>query len=156
LRDGFEIKYPIRASKNIDLPSNSKFYAGDYLNFNSLEIIEPRSLLNCLLRKCNYSSDTMLLVSKQDDSIWNLYLEKDNNFKCKEEELIKKVIQECETTTSFKEYLSKNKIRIHKIADNLVDFEVERSEMLQKVREGKIPKGVLKKWPLYIVKSNTH
>jgi len=42
-------------------------------------------------------------------------------------------------------------IILKKLSENPVDFLATRSEILEKVRNGKNPKGILKKWPLYII-----
>jgi len=38
--------------------------------------------------------------------------------------------------------------------DNIVEFMVLRTEMLEKVRKGLLPKGILKRWPIYIIIPN--
>jgi hypothetical protein len=152
LRDNFEIKYQIKPSSFVSKENNVKFYAGDYFNLESFEVIEPRKLLNCISKRCNYNADTMLLVSKNKNSSWILYLENSTNFKCENDDSLTKIIQNCNIKPSFKNFLLSDNITFKFINDSLVDFEEKRSNMLEKVRKGNIPKGVLKKWPLYIIK----
>ena len=43
-------------------------------------------------------------------------------------------------------------MEIQLIEEKPVDFLKNRTEILDKVRSGKYPKGILKKWPLYVIK----
>ncbi|MEJ2251579.1 MAG: hypothetical protein P8Y70_17265 [Candidatus Lokiarchaeota archaeon] len=151
LRNGFEIKYPTKIAQKVDLPPNKKMFAGDYFNFNKFEIIEPRNLLNCLRRYCNYQYDTILFVSRDSEMNWDLYLEKSCQIQGIKENQLMDLLQNCDINPSFKKYLT-SKVNLHLIDDELVSFVRNRSEMLEKVRNGNVPKGVLKKWPIYIIK----
>ncbi|MFX1371777.1 MAG: hypothetical protein ACFFCE_07945 [Promethearchaeota archaeon] len=155
LRSTFELKYPIKLLKEIDIKSYYKVFAGDYFNFPDFEIINPRLLLNCLKENCILNIDSLLLVNYKN-SVKNslklfLYSNKEKN--CSDLNSYKKVLLECIRNENFKEAILNNDIEIELIKNNPVDFLATRSEMLEKVRSGKNPKGVLKKWPLYVLEA---
>jgi hypothetical protein len=52
---------------------------------------------------------------------------------------------------TLKTAIKEKKIDFELINDQPVDFLNERDEMLNKVRNGQISKGILKKWPLYVI-----
>ena len=57
----------------------------------------------------------------------------------------------CIKNDDFKEKIKKNLIEVELTKDNPINFLATRSEMLNKVRTGKNPKGILKKWPFYVI-----
>ena len=71
--------------------------------------------------------------------------------KCSTEKAYRELLFKCIKNESFKEKLENNLIEVQLIKDNPINFLATRSEMLNKVRSGKNPKGILKKWPLYVI-----
>lgn len=151
LRDNFQLKYKVHISEQVKIPKNSILYAGDYFNFGSLEIIEPRNLLFCLNSTCGYNFDALLLMSENEGASWTLYLKSGEDGHCKSSENIREAIFNCPHESTIPKAIEQNKIKIELINDYPVDFLKEREEILEKVRTGKSPKGILKKWPLYVV-----
>jgi len=153
LRAKFELKYPIVISKRIPLSNHYIAYAGDHFIFSNLEIYNPRSILNCINSNCSSNFDSLLLT-KTSNSTYKLILPQDKYSKCAELDFVKETILNCSQQDSFKASINNNKIKIELINDKPIDFLAKRSQMLDKVRNGKMPKGILKKWPLYYVEIN--
>ena len=155
LRSSFQIKYPLNLSKEIKIDSDYKIFAGDYFTFSNFEIQNPRILLNCLREKCNLNIDSLLLL--KENQILNkeliLFLYSEKNKDCTNLNNYSKKLTNCISDNKFKDALLNNEIKIKLINDNPVNFLATRSEILEKVRKGKNPKGILKKWPLYVVET---
>ena len=155
LRAGFNLKYPVNFSKKVKLPQHYNLSAGDYFSFRKFEIIEPRNLLHCLNRNCNINMDSMLLIQTSNnfdkDQHWNLTLYVTENSKCVSLDKFFDTISKCPKEQWIQNAIEKNYIKLELLDEPPIDFLKKRSEMLSKVREGKIPKGILKKWPLYVV-----
>ena len=151
LRSSFKLKYPINLSKQIKTSSSYSIFAGDYFTFNEFDIKEPRKLLFFLKEQCDYSTDSMLLVSQNDEDIkYKLFLPCTPS--CKTEETIKAKVTKYESIKEFHPLFKDSTIKIELIDDQPVNFLESRAIKLQKVRSGEIPKGILKKWPLYVLK----
>ncbi|MFW9901397.1 MAG: hypothetical protein ACFFDY_08920 [Candidatus Thorarchaeota archaeon] len=153
LRSSFQLKYPINLSKKVAIKEPYQVLAGDYFEFSNFEIYNPRFLLNCLKRKCELNIDSLLLIGKNKGSekLWSLFLYSDVKSNCSSFNNYSKILFECIENKTLKNALLNNEIKIKLINENPVDFLAKRSEILEKVRNGKNPKGILKKWPLYIV-----
>ncbi|MFW9879267.1 MAG: hypothetical protein ACFFG0_39825 [Candidatus Thorarchaeota archaeon] len=155
LRSSFQLRYPINISNKISIPSDFSVYAGEYFSFNNFEVYDPRTLLNCLNEKSELSHDSLLLIDYDgmDDNPWRLILrsnkeQKDSKLKNNTELMLK-----CIKNGSFSNAISNNFIKIQLIDEDPVDFLATRSTMLERVRNGKNPKGILKKWPLYVIRT---
>ena len=153
LRAKFELKYPILVSNKIPLSKNYTTHAGDFFIFDDFEIYNPRKLLNCLNSNCS-SNFEYFLLTKTNNSVLKLILPKDINSKCADLDFVKKIIFNCAQQNSLKNAINNNQIKIEIINDKTIDFLATRSEMLNNVRNGKMPKGILKKWPLYYIEIN--
>ena len=153
LRSKFQLKYPINLSNQIRLKSDYNTYAGDYLLFKDFEIIEPRSLLNHLKEICQFPTDALLLIknNKNDDFNWKLVVPSSKNLKCSTEDQIKEIILKYKRAGELNQAILNEKINIKIIEEQPVNFLATREEILTQVRNGKLPKGILKKWPLYVI-----
>jgi len=150
LRSSFKLQYPINLSNQINTPSSYEIFAGDYFIFNDFDLKEPRKLLFFLKENCNFHTDSMLLVSQNDkNDKYKLVLP--SSSLCQSEESIKKKITQSKAIQDFCPLFEKNIIQIELIEDQPVNFYETRTNKLQKVRNGEIPKGILKKWPLYVL-----
>ena len=152
LRARFELKYPIMISDSISLPNQYTIYAGEHFVFDQFEIYNPRYLLNCLNSHCNYNYDCFLLT-KPDSSLFKLILPKNISSDCVNINDLKRKISNCSQIESLKTAINNDQIEIELINDKPIDFLATRSDILEKVRNGNMPKGILKKWPLYYVES---
>jgi hypothetical protein len=65
-----------------------------------------------------------------------------------------KIMLDCSDDLSVMEALKEGYFEIHMINESPISYLFPRSEMLRKVRNGEITKGILKRWPLYVVIPN--
>ncbi|MFW9874342.1 MAG: hypothetical protein ACFFG0_14650 [Candidatus Thorarchaeota archaeon] len=153
LRNQFELKYPITISNKVKILSDYKIYAGDFFQFEEFDIIEPRNFLNYLKEKCHFLCDSFLLIrSSQKDRIqWKLILPTSKNKNCITEDQIRGIILDFQESEELNQAKFIQKINIHIIEEQPINFLSTREDILAQVRSGKVPKGILKKWPLYIV-----
>ncbi|MFX1303175.1 MAG: hypothetical protein ACFE9X_07440 [Promethearchaeota archaeon] len=153
LRSSFKLNYQIIVSNEIQLPSSFKVYAGDYFTFSNFEIYNPRYMLNCLKSNCSLDIDSILLLNqnKINDAKWKLVLLSNGEKDCSNVEDYRNILFKCIKNDDFKAKIKENLINIQLIKENPINFLATRSEMLNKVRKGKNPKGILKKWPLYVI-----
>ena len=82
-----------------------------------------------------------------------LFLYSNEEKKCSNLINYSKILLKCIRNENLKGAILNNDIEIKLIKNNPVDFLATRSEMLEKVRSGKNPKGILKKWPLYVLEA---
>jgi len=151
-RSGFRLKYPINISKKIKILKTSDIYAGDFFNLREFDIFAPRYLLDCLINECKIKTDSLLLVGFDDNDVpWELILPTSEDIKCKSDEEIRKTISTCPKEEEIEKAIQNNYLRIKMINEQPVNFKATRLEILEKVQKGNIPKGILKKWPLYLV-----
>jgi hypothetical protein len=153
LRAKFELKYPIKISNKIDLTNRFRIFAGDYFIFKNFEIYNPRNFLNCLNQKCATNFDCFLFINN-NCSFYKLVLYQDIDSDCSNVELVKNKIKSCFSEENITNVIDSDQIQIELINEKPVDFLTTRSEILDNVRSGKMPKGILKKWPLYYVEIN--
>ncbi|MFX0083971.1 MAG: hypothetical protein ACFE94_19670, partial [Candidatus Hodarchaeota archaeon] len=155
LRNQFELKYPIRISNHVEITSNYKTYAGDFFSLNGFEIIEPRNLLVYLKEKCQFLNDSLLLIKSDENEIpkWRLILPSSKNKKCMTEDQIREILIRYQKAGDLKQEILNQKIDIQIIEEQPVNFLSSREDILTQVRGGNIPKGILKKWPLYVVET---
>ena len=152
LRNRFELKYPLKLSANIKVPSSYGIYAGHYFYFNEFEIIDPNILLECLNIQCELKADSLLLIKSQENVIhWHFILPSSLERKCGSNRDIYELLLDCPIENGFKNAIKDNIIEIKIIDEIPVGFISSREKILTKVRKGSIPKGILKKWPLYVV-----
>ncbi|NVM37119.1 MAG: hypothetical protein HWN81_16090, partial [Candidatus Lokiarchaeota archaeon] len=153
LRSSFQLKYPINLSKEIVIQPHYKVFAGDYFSFSNFEFYNPRRLLNCLKDNCGLNIDSLLLIrkNKASDKPWMLFLHSNGKKNCSNLKNYSKILLDCILNNELKEAILNSEIKIKLINEDPVDFLVTRSEVLEKVRSGKNPKGILKKWPLYVI-----
>lgn len=150
-RGEFTLKYNIKLNQKIDSPSNSVISAGDFFSFEEFDINNSRSILHYLKRKCSLPYDSLVLVEKVDGK-WQLLVPA-NGEQCDSADKIESLILNWDNEPSFKAGISKNLIDLKILDEELVNFLEPRKKIVKKVREGQYPKGILKKWPLYVVKS---
>lgn len=150
LRSSFKLQYPIKLSNKIKTLCSYDLFAGDYFTFNEFDIKEPRKLLFFLKENCDFLTDSMLLISQKDKKDkYRLILPYSSS--CNNAKLIKDKITESKDMVEFHQLFEDNTMMIELIDDQPVDFLETRESKLRKVRSGETPKGILKKWPLYVM-----
>lgn len=146
LRNSFILKYPIDISHKIKLPTKYNVLAGDYFDMPGFKFQRPRDLLECINNINSNSLDSLLLfINENNSDEIKLFLPILNN----------NISSGHQITTECIENKNQDDIRVKIvfIDDKPVNFVEERSFITNKVRTGKIPKGILKKWPLYVIRS---
>lgn len=151
LRGEFRLKYQININRKIAVPSKYDVLAGNYFIFKNFTINDARNFLNYLETHLPILSDSLVLNSKYDDKQWELVIPLDRN-KSSEIPNIKTIIMEGPNEKSLKNAFEDKLIDIKVVYEELIDFLTPRENILRKVREGKHPKGILKRWPLYVIK----
>lgn len=155
IRSSFKLKYDIKLSEKLNIPFDYNIYAGDFFSLNEFTINQPRNLINCLRNDCNLGVDALLLLKNNKQS-WDLIFPSNIQENCKKEEQLRELISSCPYQEELTQGIINELIKIYFIDDQPVDFLATRSEILNKVREGQAPKGVLKKWPLYVIIPKNH
>lgn len=156
LRSCFTLNYPIIISKEANYPSKHFTLVGDYFKFNNLEIVNPKRIKLCLSSNIDINLDSLLLIKSNKDghSHWILYLEQNPKMEIIGRSKINKIILDCSDDLSVEDALKGGYLEIRMIHESPISYFYPRSEMLRKVRNGELPKGILKKWPLYVVIPN--
>lgn len=149
IRSSFELKYNVKLSDNIKKPDKYNISAGDFFSFDNFNISHPRNLLHCLKRSCKLETDALLLIQESNQS-WKLILPSNLDEKCFDDKIIE-IISKCPTQKELYQAIVNNFIKINFIEDQPIDFLATRQEILKLVRNGQKPKGILKKWPLYVM-----
>lgn len=154
LRSQFQLKYPIKISNQIKISIDYTVYAGDYFSLTDFEIVEPRILLNRLKEQCKFNGDSLLLIKspESDKFKWKLIIPSSRNTICADEDKLREFILKYPEPKEINKAIKDQSIQLQLINGDPVDFLALRDEMLKKVRNGKVPKGILKKWPLYVIK----
>ncbi|MFX0135200.1 MAG: hypothetical protein ACFFDN_16270, partial [Candidatus Hodarchaeota archaeon] len=66
----------------------------------------------------------------------------------------KKFIQKlnlCPLSQNIRLAIEKNKLRLKFVENIPLESEEKRHKLLDKVNKGLLPKGILKKWPIYVI-----
>ena len=92
-----------------------------------------------------------MLLLRNSEHNWRLYISPKNSTECGTQNEVYNKILECSENTGLSEAIQRQVIRVKTVTQSPVDFTVPRTEILTKVRNGKLPKGILKKWPLYLL-----
>ncbi|MFX0028445.1 MAG: hypothetical protein ACFE8B_04505 [Candidatus Hermodarchaeota archaeon] len=151
-RSCFKLKYPIKIAKNIPIFTNYSIYAGDYIPLEDFRIIDPGDIVRCLSRKYDLKSDSMLLTNLNEYK-WVLYIAPANFNIYEDQDKLNNTILTCSEEKGLSEAIEKGFLEIKTISETPIDFIAPRSEILTKVRNGKLPKGILKRWPLYLLRT---
>jgi hypothetical protein len=105
-----------------------------------------------LSENCKDDIDNILLVKNGDNlKSLRIIIPYSNNGPCSDSEKYSKIVENCSKPRDLINSIKNGKIELKIIDEQPVQFLKNRTEVLSKVREGQIPKGILKKWPLYII-----
>lgn len=151
IRSCFKLTYPIKIADEIKIPSKFSIYAGDYFNLKDIKITEPRRIIHCMNMRAYLKNDSILLMNNSENK-WDLYLTPSDLNGFENQGVIYDKLLECSENTGLNDAISNRLIDIKTIKESPIDFITPRTEILTKVRSGKLPKGILKKWPLYVLR----
>ena len=150
LRSGFEIKFEVLSS---GMPKNSKILTGDYFDLYNFEIYNPNLLKKCLETKFNlvFNSENPLILIKGKPCVLILSPLNGNQKKINN---LKQEISVCQGVENLKHAIDTSSLIIEdkKIAIKpKKDFQILKN----KVRNGELPKGILKKWSFFVISPQT-
>ena len=134
-------------------PPKHFILVGDYFKFKNLEIIDPKRIKNCLSSCLEANLDSLLLINSDhnDPSQWILYLQRNYNKDIEKVSKLNKMISDCSDEATIEDALRGGYLDIQIIKESPISYLYPRTEMLEKVQNGELPKGILKKWPIYVV-----
>lgn len=147
LRAGFPLKTDVNLSgvktKN---KNNRSVYVGTYFDLDNIKIRNPRLIVRCLAEQCDFSKRSSLILEK-NESTWRMVTPDPGMCSLGD---MKKRLSDCPGGESLAFALN-DTVNINTVDENPVQSVKPRSELLEKVRKGELPKGVLKRWPVYVV-----
>ncbi|MGQ9722233.1 MAG: hypothetical protein ACUVXA_13035 [Candidatus Jordarchaeum sp.] len=152
LRARFRLKTSVVFPSELKVPKDRIVFVGDYFDVKELEIINPHRILACLANRCKIGGELSILLKLEHDEqplIMTIPLPQDSE--CQNVKDIQESIVLCPGGIEIDNAIKRMQLRLETLNKNLVETEIPRSELLKKVRKGKLPKGVLKKWPLYLI-----
>lgn len=149
LRDGFRLKTEVAISPEVGVPKESFVLVGDYFDLEEFEIINPRLLVACLRERCDSDEDVSFVLRLGFDFPWVMFVPKGG--KCRDVAEIRNKMRLCPRGEMLEIAMKKVWLHLELLERNPVERSRPRSELLKRVSNGELPKGVLKNWPLYVV-----
>ncbi|MBD3226988.1 MAG: hypothetical protein GF329_02275 [Candidatus Lokiarchaeota archaeon] len=147
MRSGFKLKseYEINGYHG-----DYDVYTGDYFNFNDFEIVDPRSIISCLNKRIDteLNKENPLIII--DGNPNKLIIP--NNQKSSSKKNFKDIFINCSSSEQIKTAFNNSKLEIEFHSIKLTPKQ-EHSDLLSRVRKGQLPKGILKKWQFYVLRS---
>lgn len=147
LRAQFPLKTEITLSPAMRVLEPSTIFVGSYFDLDGIEVKNPRLLVTCLAEQCHVDRISSLVLKK--DVIWVLVVPLQDEG-CSPT-VIRESLSSCPSGAMLEKALRKDSLKLELVTENPVKSVIPRSELLKKVRNGELPKGVLMKWPLYVV-----
>lgn len=143
LRAPFPLKMQVSISPEAGISQGSLF-VGEYFDFGDFLMKNPRELLTCMINTCDLDRSASLLMVKKEFG-WEIvvpshYADID----------ILSCLGSCPGGIPLLEAIQDHHLRLKIVGKNPVISAVSRPELLQRVRAGELPKGILKRWPLYV------
>jgi len=153
LRADFQFRMPIKLSPKIDVKKNYEIRVGSYFKTNGIEIINPGRFLKCLGKKIsNDIESSMLTEIKNNVLVWKISAIGSTTIKVISQKKLLDSVSGCPHGDEILKNIKNKKLRIEFIDFNPIEMKHSKSEIIQKIRAGILPKGALKRWPLYFVK----
>ncbi|WP_048059190.1 hypothetical protein [Methanococcus vannielii] len=144
LRSGFKLKLEMKLE---GFPNTTEFFAGDYFDINGIEVFNPRKMVSCMGQRFGIEKDNPVLLVAGDSYKMILPLENNKNALI---DKIKEEMPSCNVGLDIEEAIRNKKLLVESGKTN-VTSSISHLELLEKVRQGNLPKGVLKKWPFYVL-----
>lgn len=150
LRAGFPLKFLPDLPTPIQLPASYAIYVGDYFTLDTYSIIDPQALHACFMKHGLITKTASLVLvpnieDKQDS--WILYIPYPHTTKAIDDKALT-----CLKNTFISD-LPHIPITLQFLSTNSIQPHISRQELVQRVRQGHAPKGVLKRWPLYVIRA---
>ncbi|MBP2143867.1 hypothetical protein J2127_001035 [Methanococcus voltae] len=129
--------------------------AGDYFRLKDFEIVNSKEITSCISDKFNLDKNNPIILvnSEKYRLIVPIKLEKDKaTVQLELAQKVKEELEVCPIDDDLKKALKDFEIELN---ENIaLEPKGGREELLKKVKSGKMPKGVLKKWNLYVINEN--
>jgi hypothetical protein len=160
LREAFPLKTQPQLHPALMTSDNHCVYVGGYFDLGNLEIANPNHILACIEEKIKIQIQIpMVLRPGKERDTWVLTLSirpnKSSNTNHLNFSKIQQQLASCLPNKGLKTALKKQILKIEIVDYPLTQRSLSRKRLLNEVRHGRRPKGVLKKWPLYWIHSNT-
>ncbi|MCS3901987.1 hypothetical protein [Methanococcus voltae] len=129
--------------------------AGDYFRLKDFEIVNSKEITTCISDKfkMDKNSPIILVNSEKYKLIVPIKLEKDKaTVQLELAQKVKEELEVCPIDEDLKKALKDFEIELNE--DIALEPKGGREELLKKVKSGEMPKGVLKKWNLYVINEN--
>ena len=152
LRAAFPLKQPPKISLPITLPPRHSTYVGGYFSLDSCTIIDPQTLRACLARYGLMKPSASLVLAphpKDELNSWLLFIPCRQPLTAVNESALHCLKNAIHTD------LPNIPVSIRFLPTNPIQSSISRQALVQQVQRGDAPKGVLKKWPLYVIQA-TH
>jgi hypothetical protein len=143
LRAPFPLKTPVTISPLIG-KSSGPLYVGGYFDFDTFTLKNPRKILNCLIHTCHVKKSSPLLMIPIERG-WELVISSPDP----DIDIIS-CLHSCPHGESLAQALQNHVLHLRIIHEDPVQPTDSRSDILKKVRSGELPKGTLKRWPVYV------
>lgn len=151
LRDAF----PLRVAPTVTLtpatPRRCAVYVGGYFDLGALEIVNPRRLQACLAEKCHVTIPVSVLYPPGLGDSWTWRFSVQGSCRVSTP-TIERVLASCPEGAPLASVIRDGALRIEVDHDLTTMVDRSRGDRLRQVGAGMLPKGVLKRWPLYLLK----
>jgi hypothetical protein len=154
LREAFPLKTQPQLHAALMSSDNYCVYVGGYFDLGDLEIVNPNQIVACIAEKTkNQIQIPMILQPGKERDTWVLTLRIRPNESLNPIHLnfskFQQQIASCLPDKGLKAALQNQILKIEIVDHPLTQDSFSRKRLLNEVRRGRLPKGVLKKWPLY-------
>ncbi len=154
LRASFPLKTPMRLSPAIQhstaSPETPRILVGDYFELPTYEVINPRAFVGCLRQQVEIPKDAGIVLYEHE-----LVVPITPGSWCEGKDIHGRVIK-ClaELNGNLAQSVEAEDVRVIIVDHDPIEPMEPREELLEQVRRGQKPKGVLKRWPIYVIPGN--
>ena len=143
LRSPFPLKMQVSVSPEAGI-SPENLYVGEYFDFNDFFIKNPRELVTCMTDACNLDRSASLLMVNREGG-WEIIVPSSHSKRD-----VLSCLESCPEGIALSRAIHDHRLHLKIIEGNPVIPPISRPELIQGVRAGELPKGILKRWPLYV------
>lgn len=151
LRAAFPLKRAVTIAPyaTVPVPTPHEVLVGDYFELDFADVSNSRELLRALQRELAVPSGASLLLTRELDKPWEMVVPTRHARPAGDEVL--EALRACPSGRALARAVAQGTLEVTCVAEDPVAPEVAREEIVAAVRAGKLPKGALKRWPLYVV-----